>query len=94
MTTSQPSGAMRAPDVDSEFLDLRDPTLARADEFALSDVRKLAAAPVMEEGVVQAAANDATAVDVGGYTVTYQVPGSVDVASDTDEEATFDLANG
>ncbi len=92
LTTSQPSGAMRAPDVDSEFLDLRDPTLARADEFALSDVRKLATAPVMEEEVVQAGANDATAVDVGGYTVTYQVPGRVDVASDTDEEATFDLA--
>ena len=92
LTTSQPSGAMQAPDVNSEFLDLRDPMMLRADEYTASGARKVAAAPVMEEVADRAAANDATAVDIGGYSVTYQVSGRVDVANASDEEATFDLA--
>jgi len=92
LTTSEPSGAMQAPEVQSEFLRLRDAMVPMAEDTAASGVRKLAASRVMEEVVVQAAAPDTADIDVGAYTVTYQVPGRVDVANDSDEDATFDLA--
>lgn len=92
LTTSEPSGAMQAPDVHSEFLRLRDPVVSMAEDSAATGIRKMAASRVLEEVVVQAAPAGSTEIDVGAYTVTYQVPGRVDVANDSDEDASFDLA--
>ncbi len=92
LTTSEPSGAMQAPEVFSEFLRLRDPMVPMAEDMAASGIRRMAATSVLEEVAVQAAPKGAAQVDVGAYTVTYQVPGRVDVANDRDDEASFDLA--
>jgi len=87
LSTSEPSGELAAPEIDSEFLDLEDPQAVAVRDVAKR--QRATAGMVLEEVVVAAA--PAPTPDVGRYTVTYAVPGRVDVPNDADEQSTFDL---
>ena len=89
LSTSVPSGALAAPPVRSEFLDLRDP-LERLSR--MSGTAPRSAKLAVSEAQIQMDQAAAPQPEVGRYSVTYRVPGEVTVSNDTDHKSNFDLA--
>ncbi len=89
LSTSVPSGALVAPSVRSEFLDLRDP-LERLNSF--SGVAPRSAKMAVSEAQLGMDQALAPQPEVNRYSVTYRVPGQVTVGNDADNKSNFDLA--
>ena len=91
LSTSQPAGELIAPELESEFLDLRQPlpVPARAPASEAVMMQSKAAYDSLEEIVV---AGSREPVNVGNFAVSYNIPGRATVHNDTDEAVTLDLA--
>jgi uncharacterized protein (TIGR02231 family) len=89
LSTNAPSGELIAPEVQSEFLQLFDPTLVRLMNDA-PQRNKRAASMAMEEMMVTADAGQVRP-QVNRYSASYRVPGRVDVTNDAADAVSFDL---
>ncbi len=95
LSTSEPSGRLQAPYLDSRYLRLYKPMpekKGRSDEAHLYSQR---AAPVgnLEEIIVTGVKMDAPRPKVGGFAVTYDMPGRSTITNDSEEAVTQDLAS-
>jgi len=103
-STSQPSEELQAPELDPEFLTLREPhsirSYSRSKLEKLDDLvsvsalsaEKLEASGVGIEEVIIASSPGLERASIGSFAVNYEIPGSVSVPNDSAEELTFDLA--
>ena len=90
LSTSQPTGDLEAPDLASEFLDLRDRvvvTAGRAQPMMQSRGQVAADSALMEELVV---VTGTRRVDTN-FAVNYQIPGRSTVANNADEAVNLDI---
>ncbi len=90
LSTSAPSGELIAPPVNSEFLQLIDPQQVRMS--AAPQVQKRSASLALADSEVAAEQGQA-APDIGQYTISYRVPGQVNVTKDSADAASFDLSD-
>ena len=88
LSTSEPSGELIAPTVDSEFLDLSEPVpvAARVNRRAM---QAMAADSVEEITVTGSRIRN---VDTGNFAVNYQIPGLTSVSNESDDAVSLDLA--
>ncbi len=90
LSTSEPSGALQAGDLDSVFVDLEPERKSRM--LAMEDrAAGVASSPEVLEEVVTMANRREADTSVSNYAVTYRVPGRVDVANESDDEQSFEL---
>lgn len=87
LSTSEPSGELIAPTVESEFLQIVEPPPMRA-RAAPAVQASMAMADTLEEIVVSGSRR----VDVGNFAVSYEIPGLSSVPNNSDEAVTLDLA--
>lgn len=90
LSTSEPTGELEPPALESEFLNIYKPvqTMARKSTLDDFDFAVPAGSPLEEIAVT-----GSKRVDVGNFAVNYDVPGRTTVKNDSDEAVTLDLAN-
>lgn len=91
LSTSRPGGQLVAPTLESEFLNVYEPTPLKARQ-ADAEVHGYAAGRMALEEVV-VTGNRVARTDVGNFAVNYDIPGRISLANDSDEGVTMDLAN-
>jgi uncharacterized protein (TIGR02231 family) len=91
LSTSEPGGELMAPVLESEFLNLYEPVLRKAQAADRRQVTLASSPMAMEEIVVTG--NTVTRAEVGGFAVSYDVPGRMTLTNDSDEGVTIDLAS-
>ncbi len=89
LSTSTPGEALAAPELDSRFLYLREPEPKRRAVMSRAETAQAAGDLALDEIMVTGARPPAR---IGSYAVSYDIPGRVDIANETDEEQTYDLA--
>ncbi|MEM7276514.1 MAG: DUF4139 domain-containing protein [Pseudomonadota bacterium] len=94
LSTSEPSGRLQAPYLDSRFLKLYRPEVAAKERRAMASVANgMVQADQMQEIVVTGSRVTAPKSTVGGFAVTYDMPGRSTVTNDSEEAVTQDLAS-
>lgn len=86
LSTSEPSGELIAPSVNSEFLDIREPAPPAARRALQS-----AAPESFEEIVVTGSRLNRRQVETGNFAVNYRIPGLSSVPNDSDDGVSLDL---
>ena len=90
LSTSQPTGELIAPVVDSEFLNIIEPPPPRARVARnMAASQAMAEADTIEEIVVTSMRTGGA--DVGNFAVSYDMPGRSSVPNDADEAVSLDL---
>ncbi|MEO0996253.1 MAG: mucoidy inhibitor MuiA family protein [Pseudomonadota bacterium] len=89
LSTSTPGEALAAPELDSRFLYLREPQPKRRAVMSRAEMVEAAGDMAFDEVMVTGAR---APTRIGSYAVSYDIPGRVDIANETDEEQTYDLA--
>lgn len=89
LSTSEPSGELMAPELESEFLNIYRPQPRRE-----SKVARTMASPGFSDQMIEEVVVTGTKIraDVGGFAVNYDVPGRTSISNDADDGALIDLA--
>lgn len=94
LSTSEPSGELQAPVLDSRFLDLYKPEVAKRERrLSTYKAQGAVATDQLEEIIVTGAKRSGPQTTVGGFAVTYDMPGRSSVTNDSEESVTLDLAS-
>ena len=93
LSTSEPTGTMQAPDVPSQFLELRDPANPAPLGADAAKLRPLSTARVLEELVMEPVAAPSPGAKIGAYAVSYSVAGRVDVDNRAETAGTFEISS-
>lgn len=87
LSTSEPQGDLIAPELTSQFLDLQEP---RSLEPRMRAMKMEADSFSQFEEIV--VTGNRVRADVGGFAVSYRVPGRSNITNDSDEPVSIDLA--
>jgi uncharacterized protein (TIGR02231 family) len=92
LSTSEPTGELAAPELESEFLNIAQPQVRQASNLTMERAaqRSAAADYEMVENIVVTGAR--RRANVGNFAVNYEIPGLTSVSNDSDEGITLDLA--